>query len=306
MSTPARPDPLRHFEAFVDTVVRFPMPRPVDEKINAVERLIEQWRIGRHSLVNALEFEEFLDWKWFIDGERVHFAPAASHPEKGFGTTPIRLQRKLLAFLVLHHGRDAHVLKIIETFVAQIRPSLETVDFKKTKTGVFRCFTNTRFAANKLREHGLLKFTRREAFKTWVLSLAGFIVAARALASPDWTLPTIRKDSWHDLDPFILSCCDAVADYETFVATLRKICQPNAEVFTTFASVLADAHRLLQEYWAALQDQNLSKAERAKVSRELIERLDAVHGYGEFLEELAACIQVEDILKQADDAAKQS
>jgi hypothetical protein len=219
------------------------------------------------------------------------------------GLETVRLQRKLLVFLLLYHGSYRHVLEIIDGFVGKIRHQLKTVDFKKTKTGVFRCYTNTRFAALRLRDNGLLKFTEREAYKTWVLSLPGFLVAASALASPDWSVPPVEKDPWHDLDPLILQCCDAVADYPTFVSTLSTICKPNSEFFETFKQVLQEAHQLLQRYWATLKNEHLPKADRMKLSRELVDQLDNTLGYGEFLKQLSACIQVDDLLKKVEAAA---
>lgn len=308
MDAPAKKDPFKDFESLVDQLVRVDVAgtMPIAQKIDALERLIEKWRIDRHKLINPLEFEEFEDWGWFADIDKLHFVPNSKGASKGFGTAPIRLQRKLLVFLLLHHGRYRHVLEVIDGFIGKIRTELKSVDFKKTKTGVFRCYTNTRFAALRLRDNGLLKFTDREAYKNWVLSLPGFLVAAVALASPDWTVPPVEKDPWHDLDPLILQCCGAVADYPTFVATLSSICKPNSEVFESFKEVLQEAHRLLQQYWATLNNEDLPKADRMKLSRELIDRLDNTLGYGEFLTELSACIQVEDLLKKADAAANKS
>ena len=261
MSAPAQKDQFRDFELLVDHLVKIGDGTnwPIDEKINALERLIEQWRIDRHKLTNPLEIEEFIEWKWFADRDRLHFAPMRSGADKGFGTTPIRLQRKLLVFLLLHHGRYTKVLEIIEGFISKIRKDLDTLDFKKTKTGVFRCYTNTRFAANKLRDYGLLKFTRREAYKTWVLSLPGFIAAASALENPNWEIPNVQKDPWHELDPFIYTCSAGLDDYPSFVQRLEAICKPNAEIFQTFNNVLREAHRQLVRYWQVLSDQARTK-----------------------------------------------
>lgn len=303
MAVPPEHDRLSELETLVNQLVQLD-GASLKEKMDALERLIEQWRIGRHQLGNALQFEDFLEWKWLVDSNRLYFAPGAAKEEKGFGTPPIRLQRKLLVFLLLHHGCHQRVLTAIDAFVAKIRSDLQLLDFKKTETGVFRCYTNTRFAANKLREHGLLRYTEREAFKVWVLSLPGILVAARALASPDWTLPHVRKDPWHDLDPFILESSAAIADFADFVGALKRICHPNTVVFKAFEPVLQNAYQLLQSYWAILQNRHLDKAERTKLSRELIDRLDKLPQYHVFLKELCDCIQIEDLLSKADAAAK--
>jgi len=305
MNTPDK-DRYLDFEALVDSLVQVAAEGavPVEQKINALERLIERWRIARHKLVNPLEFEEFEDWKWFAAPDKFHFVENRSGVTEGSGTSPIRLQRKLLVFLLLHHGQYGHVLEIIDEFIEKMRPSLSILDFKKTRTGVFRCYTNTRFAAVALRDSGLLKFTRREAYKTWVLSLPGFLVAARALASPDWMIPAVEKDSWHKLDPFILECSASVSDYPTFVATLKNVCAPNAQVFVAFEKVLQESHRLLQGYWTVLGNRDLANEDRVKLSQQLVEQLDNTFSYGDFLNELSACIRVEDLLRKADASAK--
>lgn len=301
----ARDDPLRTFESLVDRFVRIDATATygVEDKIDALERLIEQWRIIRHKLLNPLEFEDFIDWKWFADTDRIVFVPVYSIEGKGFRTPPIRLQRKLLAFLLLYHDRYKQVLEIIGGFISKIREDLCTVDFKKTKTGVFRCYTNTRFAANKLRDYGLLKFTQREAYKTWVLSLPGFLVAARALEKPNWEIPNVVKDPWHDLDPFIYTCCAGLDDYPLFVQRLKSICDPNAKIFQTFDEVLHQVHLQLMRYWRVLADPDQPTNDRRALSKQIVDELDQTVGYGEFLNELSACIQIEDILRKADAAA---
>ena len=304
----AKDDPLRAFELLVDRLVQVGSTKgsSVEDKIDALERLVEQWRIVRHKLTNRLEFEDFMDWKWFADIDRIHFAPAYSTEDKGFGTPPIRLQRKLLAFLLLYHDCYKQVLEIINGFISKIRKDLNTLDFKKTKTGVFRCYTNTRFAANSLREYGLLKFTRREAYKTWVLSLPGFLVAATALEKPSWEIPNVQKDPWHDLDPFIYTCCAGLHDYPMLVHRLEWVCRPNTQIFRTFEGVLQQAHRQLVRYWQVLADPEQRTKDRRMLSKQIVDELDHTVGYGEFLNELSACIQVEDILKRADAAAHES
>src|SRR5205823_5429 len=121
----------------------------------------------------------------------------------------------------------------------QMRQQLTPIDFKKTKTGVTRCFTNTRFAANALRDYGLLKFTRREAFKTWELSLAGFLVAAdvlkkRAEQKNPWHVPLNSKEANFDLSQEIRVASKGCQTFDDLVARLASICKPDAEIFKTF------------------------------------------------------------------------
>jgi len=86
------------------------------------------------------------------------------------------LELPLLCFLFANYGKYDMIFTIINNFLLYQRSSLSLGDFETTKTGVTRFFTNTRFAARALREGGLLKFTKKEAYKTWELSVIGLIV----------------------------------------------------------------------------------------------------------------------------------
>lgn len=293
-------DRFKEFEQLVDRLIDVSGSgeEPISRKVDLLERLIEQWRIERHQLSNGIDFEEFLVWRWFSDPGRLHFTKSNEIVDRSAGTAPLRLQRKLLVFLLLNHGKYHHVLDIIRDFVWTIRSSLEIRDFKKTETGVFRCFTNTRFAANILREYGLLKYTRQEAFKVWILSLPGLLVAARALsdgAERGWKLPTIT-DSWHRLDPFTLRCAPVTHDLPALVRTLSELCEPNTKIFTTFDHVLEQAHRLLQSFWATLADPDLPTKAREDRARHLTEQLEIIIGYPDFIEELTSSIQIDNLL----------
>ena len=91
-----------------------------------------------------------------------------------------------------------------------------------------RCFTNTRFAAKVLRAHGLLKFTHREAFKTWELSLPGFLVAAeifhkRSKEEVHWSIPSHNKEHNFEVLEEIRTGCDGIKTYDKFVHCLESI-----------------------------------------------------------------------------------
>jgi hypothetical protein len=308
MNTPN--DPFPEFEQLVNGLVHVQGdPRaPISRKVDLLERLIERWRIERHKLSNELEFEEFLVWRWFSDGGQLHFTKTNEFVDYSAGTAPLRLQRKLLVFLLLNHGKYEHVLDIIRNFVRTIRADLNVRDFKKTETGVFRCFTNTRFAANTLRDYGLLKYTRQEAFKVWILSLPGLLVAARALsdgAERGWKLPTIT-DPWHRLDPFTLRCAPATHDLPALVRTLSELCAPNTKIFTTFNHVLEQAHGLLKSYWATLADPDLPTKAREDRARHLTEQLEIIIGYPDFIDELTSSIQIDNLLAKVEGASESS
>ena len=303
-------DPFQAFESLVDDLVQIPAGTPdaTDQKIGLLERLIERWRIDRHKLENPVTFEEFAYRPWTMDGGKIHFhGSSVRQPDVGTGVPPIRYQRTLLVYLLLHHQgktRRIPVLDIIRSFIADVRDHLSTEDFKKTETGVFRCFTNTRFAANKLREYGLLKYSRHEAFKTWTLSLPGIIVAAEALKQPDWKIPVIQNQGLFGLDPLILSASSSVKDFPAVVAALSAICAPNVKIFETFEGVLTEAQKLLKQYWGILIDAKLTQKERSKRSLEYSQALESIPFFNKFIEDLVDCIEIEKLLKQATAAAR--
>ena len=160
--------------------------------IEAVEALIDRWVVAedfndkptldlkiallalgpsrikheRQAVGGGVDFETYIQCRVFADIDRLVVVAPKLPEHLGAGTAAIQLQAPLLLFLLLHHRNRFRVLEIIQHFIAKVRPQLAYLDFKQTKTGVIRCFTNTRFAAHVLRDYGLLKFTQREAYKT--------------------------------------------------------------------------------------------------------------------------------------------
>ena len=153
----------------------------ITSKIDFLERALELLRYKNRHLKNKLGFEKFIQGQVFEKDGNIAYTSPEKYLSVDSGTKPIRLQTKLLMFLLLNHNKSFEVFSIIENFIYEIWGQLTFLDFKKTKTGVTRCFTNTRFAANTLRDYGLLKFTKKEAYKTWTLFLYGFLVAADVL-----------------------------------------------------------------------------------------------------------------------------
>ncbi len=314
---PEKSDPFQDFEEWVNQLVKIPSatPIPIKLKLGLLERMIERWRIHQHELENSIPFEEFLSWVCWIDDGRLNFSQRqGSLPASGTGIPPVRYQRTLLVYLLLHHqrrNRRVPVLDIIREFISDVRSHLSPEDFKKTDTGVIRCFTNTRFAANKLRQFGLLKYTRHEAFKTWTLSLPGIIIAARALQDSNWKIPDFQHQSLSGLalfglDPFIASSASSVKDFSAVVSALSALCGPNVKVFETFNGVLTEALALLQQYWSVLKDPKLTHKERSARSLACCHALECLPLFDQFVDEFVDCIQIEELLKKATTVATQS
>jgi len=276
-------------------------PRGVAEKVDFLERALEAWRFYTRHPENSLSIDDFEQCKLLVDGQRVLIQAPDRLVHCGTGTPPIHFQPRLLLFLLLHHRRRWEVLEIIKLFIEQVRDQLTILDFKKTKTGVIRCFTNTRFAANTLRNYGLLKYTRTEAYKTWVLSLPGFLVASRLLdAGIDWRFSEFKKEPNVELHPDVRSTRLQFKGYEDFVNQLRRICEPNVEVFATFADVLELAYKMLPEYWNAMNDRSNPKKRRQEETMQRLKALDSQPGMAEFYREFSACVNVERLLKEVE------
>lgn len=273
-------------------------------KIDLLGLMLQKLRHARRQQEEQITFEEFEQCHLFADTQRLVVTGPGQFKDIGTGTEPIRLQAPLLLFLLLNHRERRKILEIIKLFTEKIRGDLKFLDFKKTKTGVTRCFTNTRFAAHTLRDYGLLKFSQKEAFKTWELSLVGFMVAAKLLRAKQrpestWQIPTHQKTANFELLPEIRFAYDGIYSYEEFVKLLAEVCKPDASVFKTFESALGCAHALLPIYWKTLKDETLTQSQRRHASLELIKQLEREGINDEFYAELSACIKINDLLGSA-------
>lgn len=269
---------------------------PIRLKIDLMERALEILRIEQKYPKNNVSMEEFIQSHFTSRDDKMVLFPPDKLEISGSGTPPIRLQPKLLLFLLLHHRSSFRVYDIITNFVEKIWVQLEVLDFKRTETGATRCFTNTRFAANTLREYGLLKFTRKEAYKTWVLSLPGFLVASRVLQERNWNLTKIDKSHAFDLHPDIFSAWKGLETYDQFVNQLESVCASNVDVFKTFDDFLKTAYRQLKQYFQILQNNKLSQKERRKESLLCLGLLEAEPKIDNFYKEFSICLKIEDMI----------
>ena len=272
-------------------------------KIDLLERLLELLRGEQKYFENELSFERFIQGSISIGKDGLHYTFPEDLELVGSGTPQINLQTKLLMFLLLHHRSAYQVFDIINNFIKTIGRELEPLDFKKTRTGVTRCFTNTRFAANSLRAYGLIKFTRKEAYKTWTLSLPGFLVASKVLSDNNWVLPKSEKIYGSDLHPDIHKAYIDLQTYDKFVERLASVCKNDVEVFETFGPILRRAYSLMGKYWHALRNENITLNERKKKSLKLLSKLENISDKQEklniedFYKEFSACINVQNLLK---------
>ena len=262
-------------------------------KIDFLERALEQLRIENKYLDNKLEFNEFIQGKIFLQDGKLNYETPPRIQSVGAGTTPIQLQAKLLMFLLLNHKKAYQVYDIIENFVIEIWDQLSLEDFKRTRTGVTRCFTNTRFAANTLRSYGLLNSTKKEAYKTWTLSLYGLLVASKMVQEDlNWRLTEIDKKYTSDLHPDILDAANTLKTYDDFVNRLAAVCESKKSdgVFKTFDSILKEAYKILDEYRRIIRNTELSKKDRQTESKSSIKQLENLPDIDEFHKEFSVCL----------------
>jgi hypothetical protein len=273
------------------------------DKLDILERAIESLRIKYKCIENRLPLEIFIQGYIRAEQNTLRYYFPTKHDSLGSGTPPIRLQPKLLLFLLIYHRQSYQIYDIISKFIDKAWDQFVFLDFKKTKTGVTRCFTNTRFAAHTLRDYGLFRYTRKEAYKTWVLSLPGFLVASKVLEGYTglWDILEIKKEKNFDLHQDIRKAWDYLQTYDELVERLAYICEPNTQVFDSFEDVLKRAHSLLKDYWRVIQDGTKSIKERKRISFQLIEQLEMMPNIDRFYEELSKCINVDRLISELEE-----
>ncbi len=277
-------------------------PDAVDAKLDALGYLVDRLKRTRNAKKRALPFEQYVQAQHDVFDNVLFIVPSNVRQELGKGFTPVQLQVPLLLFLLIHH-RDRHnVLDIIDLFTGRLAGQFKEVDYKRTDTGVIRCYTNTRFAAKRLRDYGLLRYTHKEAYKTWELSLIGLLVASvlfheRAENDEPWQIPSKELNTVSGISQEILSALQGVHDYKAFVERLSRICKPHADLFSTFGPALERAYNLLQGYVQALGSKDLKEVDRQRLGPRFIMQLEQ-EGIGDkFHEEFSQSMQLDDLLR---------
>jgi hypothetical protein len=243
--------------------------------LDVIERAIEWIRIKQRCFDNQLSLREFVQGRLEIKDGRLEYTPfERMHPHRK-GTTAVHLQPKLLVFLLyLQTRRPAKVYSIIELFVKTISNDLEVLDFARTKTGATRCCTNTRKAAYTLRDYGLVQFARLKAFKTWTLSLAGILVAARFFKDGIWDMPIRIEIAGTALHPAINQAAKILTKTDQFLQTLAFITEPKINFMQAFPEASEDVRRWLGQYHRLLEDRVLNKAKKIQWCQKLLETLE--------------------------------
>jgi hypothetical protein len=288
-------------ESLIDRLVSvdyFDERPPLDFKIALLSLVLEELKHERQMPEDVVDFETYMQSEILADQNKISITKAVFEKDLGTGTASIRLQPPLLLFL-LSHRSQTRVLDIVQQFVEKVRPQLTYLDFKKTKSGWARCFTNTRQAALVLHNHGLLRFTWRDGYKSWDLSLGGYLAAAeifhqRSRELVPWSIPPHFREFNFEVRPEIRRAWDDISNYDAFIGRLKSMCQLNTTVFNTFEPALRKAYPLLQEYWVVMNDVRLSRKDRRAASSARMRELEREAISDEFYDEFSKCIQVEE------------
>jgi hypothetical protein len=274
---------------------------PIELKIDALEHVLAYLRFKNRHITNKMKFEDFRRSDVFVDRQRLFCLNARHSGPMHAGTPPLNLQPMLLMFLLLYHKESYRIYDIISKFIDRIWDTLEPEDFKRTETGVLRCFTNTRFAARTLRQYGFLKFTQKEAYKTWTLSLHGCVIASIFLNQTGLNFRHFSNSEslGSFLHPDIQKAYASVKDFAGFVKVLEWVCRPNTKVFSTFGTTLEKAHSLLGRYWAAL-NKATSVKERKNISTWYVSQLEKIPEMDRFYFEFCRSVTVDRLLSEAE------
>ncbi len=271
-------------------------PDEVKIKIDLLERTLELLRIQYRHLENSISMEHFIQGHIGLEQGNVQYYAPHKIYDLGSGTRPIFLQPKLLKYLFYQHNKRGDVLSIIEGFISVIWESLQPLDFKKTATGVTRCFTNTRFAANTLRDYGLLKFTKREAYKTWELSLPGFLVASRVAEGSDWKIDFRNQTKGYALHHEIRDAFIDLQSSDDFIKRLAKFCDHRSQLCEEFKEGLGRAYDILAKYVSFIRNPNMTSKDRLEKSRVQLKKLEADEDIQRFFQAFRGCLNIGDTL----------
>lgn len=277
----------------------------VKRKVDILERIVKLIRTELAHPQNDFLSEQLLKTTIFVnDSERRIHIDLNQQNENSNATTQLEirtsrnLQASLLVFLLLNFRRHDSVLQVIEGLVDEIRSTLSIRDFQRTKTGVIRCFTNTRFAAKQLRDFGLLKFTKKEAFKRWELSFLGILVALQ-LYEKQWRDAPSHKITTVPLDSRILDALSRLQNLNKVREILDLLCE-DKNLFPAFGDMQKTFEKLAKTADAFLSS-NFKKGEhlqKAKsVASTLLSQLEKEPSVETFMKNLSTYTRIEESLQ---------
>ena len=264
---------LGDLEALVHRVVDSGAPPDeysLQDKLNLLERVVELLRLRTGDVENEVSVDGMM--KRFESADpalrTLRFGPKEprlGRPNAILWFHPYALQLPLMLHLVGNWERKQRIHDLVRDFVKGMREHLNPGDVERTKTGVTRIVTNTRFAARAFRLSALLQVSDDVAYKAWELTHLGLLVGARLaadarsgqvqvlgypriVASQTWLHEELARivSSWRD--PSILS------------RDVWRIAAPNQDVLGALRHLVGLATR----YYFAVRDQQAASPEERR------------------------------------------
>ncbi len=274
----------KKFDGWIDSIISYDESKGLKNdfrtKIDLLERAIQLVRFHVGENENQLNYSDFLQLNISFGSDKIIFLPFSDPDSQNLYNVlvephkPSEFQIPLALHLLVNHGKNKPVYDIIDSFISDIKPYLNPLDFDKTQTGVIRCFTNTRFAASGLRDQGLLKFTRKEAFRTWELSFVG-ILAAGFLYYENWrdlNQDDYRFDPWRTIDNAIQLLANLPKD--DFVKTLALLCdhaKNDDELLSSYGDKLKSIHPMIRRYSLMVREEKEGLQKRKRIAEVVAE-----------------------------------
>ncbi|MFH1622821.1 MAG: hypothetical protein ABIA97_06885 [Candidatus Omnitrophota bacterium] len=285
-------------------------------KLDTMERVIELARFYAEKETNDIPYDDFVKNKsTFFDNLKIYIRKSDNSQKIKSYKKPDELETPLLAFLLVHNVQNEDIYIIIKKFINEIRADLSPLDFEKGRAGAIRCFTNTRFAAKLLRDIGLLKFTQKEAFKTWELSFLGILVSA-FIYSRNWREVTkqIRYNSFilfpdrdmihkliyprHKANYWIYRTIYEFSDEKKFTQRLNWACQNCFNIkFELFKNSIAKIYSLIKKY-SELSKFEERQNKRSELLNNISNELEKIPEIEKFMSVFKNKYEMEDFTKR--------
>ncbi|MDF7801793.1 hypothetical protein P4C99_20105 [Pontiellaceae bacterium B1224] len=225
---------------------------PVEGKAEVLEKLLWLFRVSRNRFADKIDFETVVESKLLVSDDQISITMPKESTQCDKGTRPVQYQPPLLWHLLLTGGNEEPVFDTISTFIHRYYTQLQIEDFKKTDTGVIRCFTNTRFAAKTLREYGFLRFGRHDLFKHWKLSFPGLLAAGHFYLYPPPKSDEPGQNNWHGLYKGFSNIISYYSDYEHCLDTLCKLFDKSEGAFGSYEDLIQAFCCRSQQYYKDL------------------------------------------------------
>lgn len=277
--------------SFIDRAVKCD-GMSVQEKAQYLEHLLWLFRISVKDFDQTIKYDSVLKSDLHVSHDSIALAHRSLSGELCGKSEPLRsieIQPMLLQFLLLQGNQRIDVLDTIHQFIERIYDRLTPEDMERTETGAIRCFTNTRFAANTLREYGFLRFSESEAYKCWRLTFPGLLTAGYFYLHPPRSSPPCG--AWKGLHPEFDKVITHYSDPGNCVKTLAGLAGKSGDVFSSYMPLFTKfSHRLAS--WRKDMQQAGSRNDAKQSSKLWVVDLEKDVDLLKFAEDYSADVQI--------------